>query len=501
MTIVIGLVIHASHRAVFEEAARTLSGVRLEWVSYEQEDEIRPRVQALLEREQVHGLLLGQVPYAKSRDLLPAGLSVAVTKSRALDLSFAFFRAQADGRPAVPVSVDTFDPETVSEVVQALGLDLDQVACLPYDPEQTVDEIVAFHRRFAERTGAAYAISLRTAVTARLTAGSVPVVNALQGPATIRADLHELALRIQSRQASASRFAAGVFLVGAQDARADLDRARIGLMNLLVNTPEFGEAWIENRDRRGVVVFAHKALFEEVTHNWVSLPILGVAQETLGVRPAAGFGIGGSARTCVQLAEWAASRAEQEAAPSAYLVEDSGVIIGPMSGSGSPLAFTYRDHGGDLEELARRAGLSPATLSRLAAVERSLAGRLISPSDLAGQLGITNPSGRRLIRKLSESGLVTEEGSEQMHRKGRPTRLYRLGIATALTLTPAPGHRAPRATDSGSWQGEATDLDRGPGLGGGRVGDRGAWQGGATGPEAGAGRGGGPLGETASRQG
>ncbi|MGI5287595.1 hypothetical protein ACQEVF_30245 [Nonomuraea polychroma] len=475
MTIVIGLVIHASHRAVFEEAARTLSGVRLEWVIYEDEEEIRPRVQELLEHEQVHGLLLGQVPYAKSRDLLPTGLSVAVTKSAALDLSFAFFRALAAGRPAVPVSVDTFDPETVGEVVQALGLDHDRVACLPHDPEQTVDEIVGFHRRFAERTGAAYAISLRTAVTARLTAGSVPVVNALQGPATIRADLHELALRIQSRQASASRFAAGVFLVGAQDAQADLDRARIGLMNLLVNTPEFGEAWIENRDRRGVVVFAHKALFEEVTHNWVSLPILGLAQETLGVRLAAGFGIGGSARTCVQLAEWAASRAEQEAAPSAYLVEDSGVIIGPMSGSGSPLAFTYRDHGGDLEELARRAGLSPATLSRLAAVERSLGGRLISPSDLAGQLGITNPSGRRLIRKLSETGLVTEEGSEQMHRKGRPTRLYRLGISSALAPAPAPRQADALASELGAGPGGARAGE--PRLGGARAGETASRQG------------------------
>jgi DNA-binding MarR family transcriptional regulator len=442
MGIVIGLVIHASHRAIFEEAARTLSGVRLEWVTYEHEDEIRPRVRGLLDREQVHGMLLGQVPYARCRDLLPADLSVAVTKSAALDLSFAFFRALAAGRPATPVSVDTFDPETVDEVVRSLGLDREQVACLPYDPEQSVEEIAGFHRRFAERTGAAYAISLRTAVTARLAAECVPVVNALYGPATIRANLHELALRVQSRQANASRFAAGVFLVVTQDAQADLDRARIGLMNLLVNTPEFGEAWIENRDRRGVVVFAHKALFEEVTHNWVSLPILGQAQESLGVRLAAGFGVGGSARTCVQLAEWAATRAEQESVPSAYLVEDSGVIIGPMSGSGAPLAFTYRDHGGDLEQLARRAGLSPATLSRLAALERTLQGRLISPGDLAGQLGITHPSGRRLIRKLSESGLVTEEGSEQVHRKGRPTRLYRLGIGSALSDEGATGSAA-----------------------------------------------------------
>ena len=96
-----------------------------------------------------------------------------------------------------------------------------------------------------------------------------------------------------------------------------------------------------------------------------------------------------------------------------------------------PLAFTYREHGG-LEALAGRVGLSPATLSRLAAIERTLAGRTLSPSDLARSLGITDPSGRRLIRKLGESGLVTDDGSAQLHRKGRPTRLYRLEIAATL---------------------------------------------------------------------
>lgn len=437
MSIVIGVVLHESHRPVYEEAAHTLAGARLEWVVYQHEDEIRPLVEDLFGRMRVDGVLLGQLPYTRTRGVLPADVAVAVTRSAGLDLSTALFHAVSRGWRPTPVSIDTFNPETVDEVARALGLDRGEISCLPYDSGHTADDIVEFHRAFAAGTGAQYAISVRTAATERLR-DTLPVLTAHPGPATIRANLHELALRVRSQQADASRFAAGVFLVVKQDTRTDLDRARIGLMNLLVNTPEFGDAWIENRDRRGVVAFAHRALFEQATDSWVSLPILGQAQESLGIRLAAGFGIGASARTCVQLAEWAAARAEQEEAPAAYLVEDGGVIIGPMSGSvanvDSPLHYTYRDHGDDLEDLARRAGLSPATLSRLAALERSLRGRPISPSDLASSLGITDPSGRRLIRKLGESGLVVEEGSAQLHRKGRPTRLYRLGIAEAVAV-------------------------------------------------------------------
>jgi hypothetical protein len=427
---VIGLVVHASHRSRFEEAARMLRGVTMAWAVYEREEEIRDRVDSLLARQLVDGMLLGLVPYARARDLLPAGLPVAITRSAALDLALAWARARGNGWPATPVSIDTFTTETVDEVARALGLDRSTIACLPFDPEHSGADIVEFHRAHLARHQGQYVISVRTAVSAALD-GAVPVLSGLAGPVTIRADLHELVLRVQSNRADGRRFAAGVFLVAKPEESPNLDRARVGLLNLLLNTPEFADAWIDNRGRRGVVVFAHAALFEAVTNRWVGLPVLGEAERRLGVRAVAGFGIGASARTCVALAERAAARAEQDAAPGAYLIEDSGMMIGPMGVTSAPLTYTYRDHGG-LEALAGAAGLSPATLSRLTAVERSLADRPLSPSDLARSLGITDPSGRRLIRKLSGAGLACPEGSAQLHRKGRPTRLYRLAITAAL---------------------------------------------------------------------
>jgi hypothetical protein len=109
---VIGLVVHASHRPRFEEAARMLKGVTLAWAIYEREDEIRDRVARLLAGQHVDGILLGLVPYAQARDLLPADLPVTVTRSAALDLALAWCRARGNGWPATPVSIDTFDTET-----------------------------------------------------------------------------------------------------------------------------------------------------------------------------------------------------------------------------------------------------------------------------------------------------------------------------------------------------------------------------------------------------
>jgi MarR family protein len=421
----IGLVLHADHRERFAEAARTLTGVEFTWAIYEHEDEIHDRVTGLL-AEKRDGLLLGLVPYTKARDLIPPDLPVAVTRSAALDLALAWAKALRNGWPATPVSIDTFDRETVDEVARALGLDPAAIATLPFDPDQTIDDVVAFHRTHLERGDSPYVISVRTSVAAALS-GRTAVLHALATPGTIRADLHELALRAQHRRADAQRFAAGIFATDS----ADDDRALVGLQHLLVNTPEFADAWIDPRGRHELLVFAPAALFEAATHQWVTLPVLAEARTGLGVRVVAGFGIGGTARQSVTLAERAATRAGQDAQPGAYLFTDSGMTIGPMGASGVPLTYTYREHGG-LEALAGRVGLSPATLSRLAAVERTLGGRPLSPSDLARTLGITDPSGRRLIRKLDEARLIVREGSTQVSRKGRPTRLYRLAITSAL---------------------------------------------------------------------
>ncbi|WP_229072473.1 helix-turn-helix domain-containing protein [Actinoplanes sp. DH11] len=432
---VIGLVVHAGHRARFADAASTVTGIEFAWAVYEHEDEVRDRVAGLLRDHRLDGLLLGLVPYARARDLIPADLPFSVTRSAALDLALAWARARGNGWPATPVSVDTFASETIDEVAAALGLDRGAIATCPFDPDQPVADVVAFHREQLARTGAPYVISVRMGVAAALD-GQTAVLHALATPGTIRADLHELALRIRNKRADGQRFAAAVLSIArpqtaGPEQSPDLDRARVGLQHLLLNTPEFADAWIDQRGARGVLVFAPAALFETVTHHWTGLPVLAEARDSLGIRVVAGFGIGASARLSVTLAERAATRAEQDTDPGAYLFTGDGMTIGPMGATATPLTYTYREHGG-IEDLAGRAGLSPATLSRLAAIERTLAGRALSPSELARNLGITDPSGRRLIRKLTTAELVTETGSAQEHRKGRPTRLYRLAITNAL---------------------------------------------------------------------
>jgi hypothetical protein len=428
---VLGLVLHSSHQARMLEASGTLTGVQLELVVYEQEREIRPKVEALLKRVRLDGILLGRVPYDACRDVLPPDLPFSINRYTALELTLTLGRALRQGWAPAPVSIDTFDRSVVDDVTTALGIEPEHVTCLPYDADTSYDRIVDFHERFLAEHPGGFVITVRSEVT-RALGDKVRMLNVVPLESSVRAEVHELVLRIRSQRATELSFAAGIFSVIDFEKDSNLDRARVGLLNMLLNTPEFADAWVDTRGSRSVAVLAPRALFNEVTGNWSALPVLGTAQETLGIRVAAGFGFGSSARMCVVLADAAVAHAEQTGAPCGFLMDEDGLMVGPLSAGSTPLRFTYRDHGPDLERLARRAGLSAATISRLAALDRNLAGRPLSPGDLAAAMHITDPSGRRLIRKLTASGLAMPQGSAQANRRGRPTNLYQLTIAAAI---------------------------------------------------------------------
>jgi DNA-binding MarR family transcriptional regulator len=431
MRMVLGLVLHTSHQARLVEASGMLTGVQLELVVYEQEREIRPKVEALLNRVHLDGMILGRVPYDACRDLLPPDLPISINRYSALELTLTLGRALRQGWAPAPVSIDTFDRSVVDDVTTALGMNPEEITCLPYAADISYDQIIDFHERFLAENPDGFVITVRSEVT-RALGDRVRLLNVRPLESSVRAELHELVLRIQSKRAKELSFAAGIFSVVDFEKDSNLDRARVGLLNMLLNTPEFADAWVDTRGSRGVAVLAHRALFNEVTNNWSSLPVVGTAHESLGIRVAAGFGFGSSARKCVVLAEKAVAQAEQTGAPCGFLMDEDGLMVGPLRPGATPLSFTYREHGADLERIARQAGLSAATISRLAALDRKLAGRPLSPGDLAEELHITDPSGRRLIRKLAASGLAVQQGSAQANRRGRPTTLYQLTIAAAI---------------------------------------------------------------------
>lgn len=426
----LALLIAAESRPAYESAAKGVSGLEIEWLVYESEDQVRGLLSAALESGSIEGVLLGAMPFDRCRDLLPDTMPVRVLRVGPTELGIAFARAAAHGWALTPVSVDTFDREVVQEVVQALGLRPRDVACLPYASGATPESISQFHLEFHRRHPRSYAITGRSQVGRQLQ-GQMPVINRLAVQSTLRGALREMVLRVTSKRAGDLSFGAAVCKV--LRGPGEVDRSRIALHHLMLNTPDYAQAWIEDRGDDSVVVFAHRALLERATEGWEAAPIIEAAETRLGLVVAAGFGLGSSARASVRFADQAAARAEAQGGRCGYLMCEDGTIVGPL-GTGSRLNFEYRAHPDGFETLARTTGLSATTISRLVAVEKQRQGKPMSPAELAGALGITDPSGRRLMRTLAAHELGEAVGTTQASPRGRPSRLYRLRLTRHLTV-------------------------------------------------------------------
>lgn len=427
----LALLIAGESRSAYEAAARGVSGLEVEWLVYESEEQVRGLLAAALESGSIEGVLLGAMPFDRCRDLLPDTMPVRVVRVGPTELAIALARAAAHGWPLTPVSIDTFDRDVVEEVVEPLGLDLRDVASMPYATGATPESIAAFHLDFHREHPRSYAITGRSQVTRELQ-GQMPVINRLAIQSTLRGVLREMVLRVTSKRAGDLSFGAAVCRV-LRGGPGEVDRSRTALHHLMLNTPDYAEAWIEDRGDDSVVVFAHRALLERATQGWEAAPIVDSAETELGLVVAAGYGLGSSARASVRFADQAVARAEAQGGRCGYLMCEDGTIVGPL-GSGSRLNFAYRAHPDGFQALARATGLSATTISRLVAVEKQRKGKPISPAELAGALGITDPSGRRLMRNLAAHDLGEAVGTTQASPRGRPSRLYRLRLTRHLTV-------------------------------------------------------------------
>jgi hypothetical protein len=437
MQIRLGIVCPRASRDVFQRAAEGVSGVVPRWVVYQAEKGIRSHVESAL--ADVDALCFsGSLPLDRCRDILPGELPTAVVQFTGVDLAVCLFRARDRGLPPAPVSIDSIDQGLVDELVDELGIDRAQVACLPHGPDVTVEEVVAFHEQAHTGLHTAFAISGRSNAFGPLRSTlPIPIIQAAPGVPSIRAAMNRATLAAIARRHSDLRFAAAVFRAGddvSASKRRRIDRSS-ALADALHASTELADAWVEARSEgEGVLVFGHNGLMQRLTRDWTAVPIAVELHEALGFDVAVGFGIGNSARHSVEYAEAAVKRASREGGSCGYLLTEDGVVIGPIGSDGELAAPQhFRTDNGAVAGLARKVGLSIGTLSRLLEYERKVGpDAAVSAADIGHELRLTAPSGRRIVRILKSHGVVREVGTAHLSGRGRPMSLYRLELQRHL---------------------------------------------------------------------
>lgn len=325
-----------------------------------------------------------------------------------LTLLAALFRLSRDGHDLTTVSIDTLSAGEVAETLAEAGLGAQTARIMTYQPTTRIDDMVAFHRDARAKNGATVAITcLRSAYD--LLRKEMPVVRLEPSTRDIRAAVSSLVLHTRHRYSSDAQVALGFIELERDDGELDRDLRELG--GTVVRT-----------DAGRYLLVTTRGPLEQATDGLRVVPFL----DWLAARHATvhvGLGFGRSAGEAAALAAGALVRARLQGEVAAVLAAPNNADILLSRGQLTEVTGDI-----DLGQLAKRLGMSRATLVSLRRLLDESPEPLLTATELAKEFAIQERSARRLLKRLERAGAAVPVGNVNQGQMGRPPIVYRLEL-------------------------------------------------------------------------
>ncbi|KMY53314.1 hypothetical protein AC623_04340 [Bacillus sp. FJAT-27231] len=143
-----------------------------------------------------------------------------------------------------------------------------------------------------------------------------------------------------------------------------------------------------------------------------------------------GIGYGDTALAAEENARLALHHAQNYGKFSVFVVENNGVVKGPLEDKQS-ISFGFRNENKEIGDKLKQSGVSITTFNKIMAVQKSLGRKAITASEIAEWLKMTQRNARRILTDLTKVGIAEEIGEEAPTSRGRPRKIYRVGLDVA----------------------------------------------------------------------
>lgn len=341
-----------------------------------------------------------------------------------------------ENRDITRLSLDTLPRSIVEEVYGGLALPSENLYTKEYQGAVTGRDLVTFHADLWRSGRTQLAVTCLRSAERQLRASGVPVVRIVPTEASMRASLRLALSERLGAQSKASQLALGILQIdrlkefAAMHSEYEVQRMKLDLHKILLDYGERYQASVFFLGGDQFLIVTTRGIMEAATDQYRSTPLLAEIRQKLPVTVSIGNGVGGTAYGAEKNARLALTYAAQRQGDCAFLVLDDRRLIGPL-GAPDQLEYATRSEDHRWVSLAKRAGLSAATLSRVAALAKKAGKQTLTANELADGLGITLRSARRIIAHLAEADLATVVGEEQPPGRGRPRHVYLLRLARA----------------------------------------------------------------------
>lgn len=342
---------------------------------------------------------------------------------------------EIEGRSVPSISIDHPAESDIRECLEELEISMGQTVTWECSANDDLEELIRFHHRLWSEGHCEFAMTSVYLVYQRLLELGVPVYRIAPAKSSIRNSMQRALLEGQSTRHAESQIVIGIIRL-ADDAASggavseyQLRRRKLALEQVLLDFGERIQALIDWSALNELRFVTTRGQIERGTRHFREMDLMLDVQKAANIGAFFGIGFGSTANEAEIRAREAVAKARSVGTGACFVVETNGNVRGPV-GEATQLDYSLRSDDPYRLKVARRAGLSVATINKLIAfVEKSDRHRFTS-LELACAFGITLRSARRILTKLEDARFVLAAGEEQPVSRGRPRKVYQLSFDT-----------------------------------------------------------------------
>jgi hypothetical protein len=374
----------------------------------------------------------GQVPYAiaKEANLIDNNAFHLELNGSSLFKTFLEM-TYTDHLKLERISFDTIAENAIFETLGELNLPLEDIYINSYKGYKSPQELIDFHFSLYQQNKVRICVTCIRSVYEELKKRNVPVYRIIPTRVAIHQAIRRSRQQGETLHFKRSQIAVQIIqvedmnnIISENTFSYEVYRLDLKLQEAILEYSEAIFGSLLPLGRGNFIIFSTRGLLEDSTvyHPNTLLDNLRlITDQPVNI----GIGYGQNALAAEQNARLGLTHAKNQGGNRVVLVDEYGYMEGPLKRPQS-IGFRFRTEDKDISEKLTKAGINISTFNKFLAIQDKIGP--VSSVNISELLGMTPRNARRILSNLEQHGMAEIVGEEAPTGKGRPRKIYKIGI-------------------------------------------------------------------------
>jgi len=325
------------------------------------------------------------------------------------------------------VSIDVVPNQVLREVMDEFNLTFDRIYTNPFSSNQTEENYARRHRTLYSDKEVDVILTGFGSIYRKLSDEGLPVIRLYPNAIQIRQHLDNLIHKLQSLHIQSSGIAIQIIRIKGITQQSlsqydDLEKRGQFYLELLPYVKGVqGSLFAFGREE--IIIYSTRGEIEDDSNRRLFRDLVSWSDKK-NLNFYSGIGFGNTASDAEKSARKALSNARQMFVSGAYIV-DGDQIRGPI-GEADELEYFIRVADTEILTLSEKSGINAAYITKILAYIEKSGNDTFDSEELSRALNIGERTARRILKKLTNSGMGVLAAKENMQLRGRPKNLIRI---------------------------------------------------------------------------